>query len=461
MMADIPALAHLRANHDRIFGKLVEFASIPSVSTDPAHAADIDRAARWVAAEVAAAGPFTVRTLPTAGNPVVYGEWLGAPGKPTVLVYGHYDVQPPDPLEKWHSPPWTPTVRDGRLYARGVSDDKGPMLIPITVAEAFFAVAGALPVNVKFMFEGEEEIGSRHLDAFIREHKELLAADVVVSADGAMWRIDEPSLTVASRGLCGLELTLTAASKDLHSGRHGGGVANPLHAMAQLVASLHRPDGRIAVDGFYDTVRELSAEERAAIAALPFDEAAYLAQIGAPAAFGEPGYTTLERQWTRPTLEVNGMWGGYQGPGQKTVIPSEAHAKITCRLVPDQDPREVVALITRHLEAHVPPGTRLSVSPGDHGTRAGHIAPDHFALAAADAALHAVYGVRPLVVRMGGTVPISELFQRHMGLDTVFFSFSTADEDFHAPNEFFRVHRLHEGLEAWARYWEILGEASA
>ena len=274
-----------------------------------------------------------------------------------------------------------------------------------------------------------------------------------------MWRIDEPSLTVASRGLCGLALTLTAATKDLHSGRHGGGVANPLHGMARLIASLHEPDGRVAVAGFYDDVRELTGAERAAIAALPYDERAYLAQVGAPAAFGEPGYTTLERQWTRPTLEVNGLWGGYQGPGQKTVIPTEAYAKITCRLVPDQDPEVVASRVARHLEAHVPPGTRLVVAVSDHGSRAAHIAGDHFALQAADSALHATYGVRPLIVRMGGTVPIAELFQRHMGLDTVFFSFSTADEDFHAPNEFFRVHRLHEGLEAWARYWTILGEA--
>jgi len=458
-MAIEHVLSALKANHDRILTELVEFAAIPSVSTDPAHASDMAAAARWVATALASAGPITVREIATPGNPVVYGEWLGAPGKLTVLVYGHYDVQPADPLEKWHSAPFTPTVRDGRLYARGVSDDKGPMLIPIKVAESFFAVAGGLPINVKFMFEGEEEIGSRHLEAFIEQHKELLAADVVLSADGAMWRIDEPSLTVSSRGLAGLELVLTGASKDLHSGRHGGGVANPLHAMARLIATLHEPNGRVAVTGFYDRVRELTAAERAAIAALPFDERTYLAQVGAPSAVGEPGYTTLERQWTRPTIEVNGMWGGYEGPGQKTVIPSEAHAKITCRLVSDQDPDDVVALVTRHLEAHVPPGTRLSVAPADHGARPAHIAADHFALKAADVALHAVYGVRPLIVRMGGTVPISELFQRHMGLDTVFFSFSTADEDYHAPNEFFRVHRLHEGLEAWARYWDILGEA--
>jgi acetylornithine deacetylase/succinyl-diaminopimelate desuccinylase-like protein len=450
-------LAALAAAHDRILAELVAFASIPSVSTDPAHAADIRAAAGFVADALTAAGPFAVRTIATAGNPVVYAEWLGAAARPTVLVYGHYDVQPPDPLGKWVSPPFTPTVRDGRLHARGASDDKGPMLIPIKVAAAYFATTAALPVNLKCLFEGEEEIGSPSLEAFIAQHRDLLAADVVVSADGAMWRINEPSLTVASRGLVGLEFTLGGATRDLHSGRHGGGVANPLHAMARLVASLHDDDGRVAVSGFYDRVRALTPTERAAITALPFDEGAYLAQVGAPAVFGEAGYGTLERQWTRPTLEVNGMWGGYEGPGRKTVIPSEAHAKVTCRLVPDQEPDEVRDLVVRHLEAHVPPGTRLAIVPGEHGARPASIAADHPALRAADAALQAVYGASPLVVRMGGTIPVAELFKRHLGLDTVFFSFSTADEDFHAPNEFFRIHRLHEGLEAWARYWAILG----
>ncbi|HEY3287498.1 MAG TPA: dipeptidase [Gemmatimonadaceae bacterium] len=448
-------LAHLQANHQRIFDELVAFASIPSVSTDPAHAADMTAAAEWVKRTLSAAGPITVRVMPTPRNPVIYGEWLGAPGKPTVLVYGHYDVQPPDPLEKWTTPPFTPTLRDGKLFARGVSDDKGPMLIPIKVAEAFFA-AGAPPLNLKFLFEGEEEIGSPSLEPFIAANLGLLKADLVLSADGAMWRPTEPSLTVASRGLAGLNFTLTAATKDLHSGRHGGSVANPLHAMAQLVASLHHPDGRIAVDGFYDAVRALSAAERAAIAAIPFDDAEYLAQVGAPLGYGEPGYTLLERQWTRPTLEVNGMWGGYEGPGQKTVIPCEAHAKITCRLVPDQDPDAIVACLIRHLQSRVPPGTRLLVTPGDHGTPAAHIATDHPALKAAASALHAVYGSTPLIVRMGATVPIMELFKRLMGIDTVYFSFSTSDEDYHAPNEFFRVRRLHEGLEAWARCWDLL-----
>ncbi len=450
-------LERLEKGHDRILAELVEFASIPSVSTDPAHAEDVHAAAAWVAAKLADAGPFTVRTMPTPGSSIVYAEWLGAPGAPTALIYGHYDVQPADPVDLWQSPPFSPTLRDGRLYARGASDDKGPLLIPIKVAEAFFAVQGRLPINVKFLIEGEEEIGSRHLEPFVAQHRDLLAADVVISADGAMWRIDEPSLTIANRGLAGLELTLRGPAKDLHSGRHGGSVANPLHAMARLISSLYQPDGRVAVAGFYDRVRELSPAERAEIAGLPFDETVYLAQVGANAAVGEPGYSTLERQWTRPTLEVNGMWGGYQGPGQKTVVPSEAHAKITCRLVPDQDPDEVVALVTRHLERHVPLGTTLSIRPGDHGVRSAHIARDHPVLKVAEAALEEVYGVQPLVVRMGGTVPIAEIFQRVMGLDTVYFSFSTGDEDFHAPNEFFRVDRLHEGLAAWARLWERLG----
>ena len=457
-MTDLaPVLARLEAGHDRILAELIEFARIPSVSTDPAHVADVRAAAAWVAAKLAAAGPFAVRTIPTPGASVVFAEWLGAPGAPTVVIYGHYDVQPEDPADKWRSPPFEPTLRDGRLYARGVSDDKGPMLIPIKVAEAFFQARGRLPVNVKFLLEGEEETGSPNLEPFVAQHRELLAADVMISADGAMWRIDEPSLVTGNRGLVALELLLTGPAKDLHSGRHGGSVANPLHAMARLIASLHQPDGRVAVAGFYDGIRELSAAERAELARLPFEEGAYLAQVGAAAAVGEPGYTTLERQWTRPTLEVNGMWGGYEGPGTKTIVPGEAHAKLTCRLVPDQDPDAVVALVTTHLERHVPPGTRLTMLPGGRGARAASIARDHPVLRAAEAALEETYGVKPLIVRMGGTIPVAEIFQRLLRQDTVYFSFSTGDEDFHSPNEFFRVHRLHEGLAAWARLLERLG----
>lgn len=457
-MSDLaPVLARLEAGHGRILAELEEFARIPSVSTDPGRVADLAAAAAWVATTLQEAGPFTVRTMATPGAPVIYAEWLGAPGAPTALIYGHYDVQPEDPIEKWDSPPFCPTLRDGRLYARGVSDDKGPMLIPIKVAEAFFTERRRLPLNVKFLIEGEEEVGSKHLEGFVAEHRELLKADAVISADGAMWRIDEPSLTVASRGLAALELTLTGPAKDLHSGRHGGSVPNPLHALARLIASLHDAQGRVAVPGFYDRVRDLPAAERAEIAALRFDEGAYLAQVGAAAPMGEPGYSTLERQWIRPALEVNGMWGGYQGPGSKTVVPSQAHAKLTCRLVPDQDPDEILGLVVRHLESHVPPGTRLTIAPGTHGARPSHTSRDHPVLRAAERALEETFRARPIVVRMGGTLPVAEMFQRLLGLETVYFSFSTGDEDFHAPNEFFRVERLHQGLAAWARLWERLG----
>jgi acetylornithine deacetylase/succinyl-diaminopimelate desuccinylase-like protein len=334
------------------------------------------------------------------------------------------------------------------------------MLIPLEVAQAFFVTRGALPLNVKFLFEGEEEIGSRNLEPFLRTNRELLRADSVLSADGAMWRSDEPSVTIASRGVSGLEFTLRAASRSLHSGRYGGSIANALHAMAEIVASLHTPDGRIAVAGFYDDVVTLTEDERRELRELPFDEARYLAETGAPATFGEPGYGTLERQWIRPTLEVNGMWGGYQGQGSQTVTPNEAHAKLSCRLVPDQDPDRIRALVVRHLETHLPAGVTLAVGGERHAARPYRIPSGHPGLVTAERVLEQVYEKKALRVRMGSTLPVSELFKRLLGVDTVFFSFSTADEDFHSPNEFFRVHRLHEGLEAWARYWETYAQRS-
>lgn len=452
------SLEYLAAHHERSLEELVEFARIPSVSTDTRYRAEMARAADWVATHLREAGPLEVRSIQTAGNPVVYGEWLGAPGAPTVLVYGHYDVQPPDPIERWQSDPFQPEVREGRLYGRGVSDNKGPMLIPIKVAQAFFAATGALPLNVKFAFEGEEEIGSRNLEPFLATNKALLRADSVLSADGAMWRSDEPSITVGCRGVVALEFSIKAANRSLHSGRYGGSIANALHAMAELVAGLHAADGRIAIEGFYDDVVPLPQEERRAIADLPFDEKRFLAEVGAPAPFGEPGYSTLERQWTRPTLEVNGMWGGYQGQGSQTATPNEAHAKISCRLVPDQHPDETRSLIVRHLEKHLPRGVTLSVGGERHAAMPYRIPDDHPGLLTAERVLEQVYGKKALRVRMGSTLPVSELFKRLLGIDTVFFSFSTADEDFHSPNEFFRVRRLHEGLEAWARYWETYAE---
>ena len=370
-------------------------------------------------------------------------------------------MQPPDPLEKWQSAPFKPEVRlehgEERLYARGVSDDKGPMLIPILVAEAFAQTSGKPPINLKFLLEGEEEVGSQHLEEVVKAHADRLEADFVLSADGAMWRAGVSSLNISSRGLVSLEFTLTGASKDLHSGRHGGAIQNPLSAMARLISSLHDANGRVAVEGFYDSVTELSAAELEAIKAIPFDDAAYLESIGARQPFGEPGYSTLERQWTRPTLELNGMWGGYTGPGGKTVLPSEAHAKISCRLVPNQDPNDVLALVIKHLEQHCPSGIKLEVRTDSHGAFPYAIPSGHLGLEIARRVLREVDGQEPLEARMGGTLPIADTFNQLLKLEMVFFSFSTGDEDFHAPNEFFRLERFRKGLEAWARYFTILG----
>jgi len=318
---------------------------------------------------------------------------------------------------------------------------------------------GRLPINVKLVIEGEEEQGSAHLGEFVRAHAKELAADFVLSADGAMWRPDEPSVTVANRGICALEFAITGAGKDLHSGRHGGGVANPLHAISRLVASLHDDQGRIAVKGFYDDVRPPGNAARAALAELPFSEERYFAAIGAPGGAGETGYSLLERQWLRPTLELNGLWGGYEGPGTKTVIPSLARAKITCRLVPDQEPKAVTAAIARHLREHCLPGVTLEIHSDDgHGSKAYAVPEDHPGLLLAERVLKEVYGKPSLRVRMGATIPIGLIFREALGAETVFFSFSTADEDYHAPNEFFRLQRLTDGLKAWIRYWELLGQ---
>jgi acetylornithine deacetylase/succinyl-diaminopimelate desuccinylase-like protein len=450
-------LNYLHENRERILAELVDFASIPSVSTDPAYAEGMKQGAAWVAQCMRTAGLRDVRVEPTQGHAIVTGSWLGAPSAPTILIYGHYDVQPPDPLERWHSPPFAPEVRNQRLYARGVSDDKGPMLIPLKVVEAFMATAGRLPINVKFAIEGEEECGSAHLEEFVRAHAARLKADFVLSADGAMWRPNEPSITVASRGIATFEFALFGAAKDLHSGRHGGAIANPLQAMARLAASLHAENGRVAVKGFYDHVREPTPGTRDMIAALPFEERAYLDSIGVASGWGESGFGLLERQWLRPTLEFNGMWGGYQGPGTKTVIPSEAHAKISCRLVDDQEPEEIIRLVGAHLERHCPSGVRLELKPG-HGSRAYEIPASHPGLDLAERVLQEVYGQPAIRVRMGATVPIGLIFRQAITAETVFFSFSTADEDYHAPNEFFRLQRLDDGLKAWARYWRLLAE---
>ncbi len=435
----------------RYLRELTEFLRIPSISADPARKPELQQAAEWVAAQLAFANG---RVVETDGHPVVLGEWLGAPGAPTILVYGHYDVQPPGDETEWESPPFSPTVRDGRIYARGATDDKGPMLVPLKVAEAYLDSAGALPLNVRFLFEGEEEIGSPSLAGVLRAHGGELEADLVVSADGAMWRSSEPSIAIAAKGLVAFDLVVTGPATDLHSGRHGGAVQNPLHALAELLAGLHERDGSVAVAGFYDGVLPLAAADREALARVPFDEEAYRAEVGVPALHGEPGFSVLERLWARPTLEVNGLEGG----GSFTVIPRRARAHVTCRLVPDQDPAAVLASISSHVRARRPPGVEVAVDGMPGAVAAYAIPADHPAVAAAAKALAAVYpDEEALLVRIGGTLPAAALFEQILGLKTLLFSFSTADEQLHAPNEFFRLSRLDEGLRAWAELWRLLG----
>src|SRR5262245_112373 len=390
---------------ERYVAELTELLAIPSISSDPAKRGAMGEAADWIAAQLAFADG---RVIETPGHPIVVGEWLGAPEAPTILVYGHYDVQPPGDERVWTTPPFEPTVRDGRIYARGATDDKGPMFVPLKVAEAFVAEAGALPLNVRFFFEGEEEIGSPSLPGFLREHPDEVDADLVVSADGAMWRATEPSVTVAAKGVLALEIVVTGPAADLHSGRHGGAVENPLHALGRIVSGLHAPGGGVAVPGFYDGVAPLSTADREALARIPFDESTYRAEVGVPALHGEPGYTTLERLWSRPTLDVNSIEGG----GRFTVIPRTARAYVTCRLVPDQDPDAVVEAISRHVLASSPPGVEVAVEGLPGGVPAYAIPADHPAVAAASRALRTVYpGSEPLLVRMGGSLPAAALFE--------------------------------------------------
>jgi acetylornithine deacetylase/succinyl-diaminopimelate desuccinylase-like protein len=433
--------------------ELAEFIAIPSNSRD-ADAGAMAAAAHWLASRLDFASG---RVVPTGGHPLVLAEWLGKPGAPTILVYGHFDVQPTGSLDEWLSPPYELTEHDDPVLGhiirgRGTTDDKGPVYIVLKTAQAFMAQEGGLPLNVKFLFEGEEEITSPRLPAFIAEHAAELAADLVISADGGMWRASEQSVSVGSKGLAALTITVEGASTDLHSGRYGGTVANPLHVLAEIVTSLHRPDGAIAVDGFYDGIPELTAARRQELAAIDFSEDGYLAAIGLSEAYGEPGFSTLERQWERPTLEVNGISGG----GKYTVIPHVATAEVTCRLVPGQDPDAVTAAITAHVAAQPARGAAVTVT-ADSGVPAYTIPADHPAIGAAVAALKSVYpDQQVLLAKVAGTLPATAMFERLLGTKTLFFSFATADEMAHAPNEFLRVRRLREGMRAWEQLWRLL-----
>jgi len=452
------AKAFLLAQRERYVRELQEFVSIPSIGALPENAGDVQRAADWVVARMSAAGLDGARVMPTAGHPAVYAEWLHAPGKPTVLIYGHFDVQPVDPLDQWTTPPFEPSIRAGRIYGRGASDDKGSMLAAILAIEAMLRTARMLPLNVKCFFEGQEEIGSPQTPDLVSDHRPLLQCDLVLNADGSQWSETEPALLVGLRGICGIEIDVLGPATDLHSGLYGGAVQNPLHALAELIASMHTADGRVAVQGFYDDVAALTPVEREQIAKVPLDEQAYKTRIGVDELYGEAGYSTLEREWVRPTLEVNGMWGGFQGEGTKTVLPCEAHAKITCRLVPHQQPAQILELLQAHMRQHAPRGVRVAARPSPAMARPYEVPADCPGNRAARAVLTELYGREPYYARMGGSVPICEVFQHYLGVHVISFGFSLDDEQFHAPNEFFRLSSFSRAQEAYVAMLYALGE---
>jgi acetylornithine deacetylase/succinyl-diaminopimelate desuccinylase-like protein len=449
--------SYLDANQDRFLSELLDFLRIPSVSALPAHAADVQRAAEWVAARVAAAGLENTRILPTGGHPVVYADWLHAPGKPTVLIYGHFDVQPVDPVDLWTHPPFEPHVEGGRVYARGASDDKGNMLVPILALEAMLKSDGRLPVNIKVFFEGQEEIGSPQIGDFLPQHKDLFACDMVLSADGGQYSETEPEILVALRGGCGVQIDVRAAKMDLHSGLFGGVVMNPIHALVMILDSMRAKDGLITVEGFYDDVLELTPEDRERIAAVPFNLAAVQADVGFTETYSEAGFTPREANWARPTLEVNGIWGGFQGEGVKTVLPAEAHAKITCRLVANQDPEQIVRALAAHVERNTPPGVTATVTPLGFRAYPYLVPADEPGNAAAREVLTELYEREPYYVRSGGSIPVCTLFQRHLGAYTTSFGFGVSDERFHSPDEFYRLASFRKGQTAYCKLLDRLG----
>ncbi len=450
-----PVLSYLKSHHQEHLEELQDFLAIPSISALSQHKPDVLRAAQWLRHRLNAAGFHHATIHETPGNPVVTASSDMKAGRPTVLVYGHYDVQPVDPLESWNHGPFEPTIEDDILYARGSSDDKGQVYMQLIAAEAWVKTGG-LPVNLKFLFEGEEEIGSLHLGDYIRAHQHELSADVAVISDTPMYQDGYPAISYGLRGLASFEVTVRGPYQDLHSGGYGGTVMNPAHALAHLIDSLHDDRGRVSVDGFYDQVDPLSDPERDALSQLPFDPETYCQSLKVPALFGEKGYTVNEQAWARPTLEVNGMWAGFTGEGQKTIIPASAHAKVTCRLVPHQDPTQVLDAIETHLKTHLPPGVQLQVERF-HGAPASITPLDHPAIRAAGAAIEAVYHTKAAFIRMGGSIPVVVDFQEVLHIPTLLLGFALPDENFHAPNEHFHLANFYRGSETVATLWSQLG----
>ena len=477
-MALTAGVAYAKDHGERFVEELKELLRIPSVSTDPERRGEVRRAADFVAAELRRIGMDAVELIETSsdesvvadasgpgkviparvGHPLVYAEWLGAPGKPTVLCYGHYDVQPAEPLDEWKSPPFEPEVRDGNVYARGAVDDKGQMWMHVKALESLFvAGGGALPVNVRVIVEGEEEVGGEGIARFVREHGERLKADVALVSDTEMFAPELPTLCVGLRGMIYTEIEVRGARTDLHSGMYGGAAPNPFVALAQVIAKLKDENGKILIPEFYDKVAKPTDAELQAWKALPFDEEEYReAEVGSVALTGEPGFSVLERTWARPTLEVHGMPGGFTGVGAKTVIPAKAMAKVSMRLVPDMTPAEAFAQYRDFVETIVPPGVTVEVRL-IHSGDAIVVSTDNRFVAAATEAMKAVFGKETVFVRGGGSIPIVGDFVRELGIPTVMMGFGLPDDNLHAPNEKFNLSNFHRGIESIVRWLELVG----
>ena len=449
---------YISSNKERFLAELFDWLRIPSVSADSRHKTDVRKAAEFLKEKFSSAGVDKVEICETKGHPIVYAEKITDPTLPTVLVYGHYDVQPADPLELWESPPFEPVVKDGKIFARGSCDDKGQVYMHVKAFETMFKNK-ALPCNVKFMVEGEEEVGSDNLGTFVKENKSRLKADIILISDTALISLDHPSITTGLRGLSYMEVEVTGPNRDLHSGVYGGAVANPINVLCKMIASLHDENGKISIPGFYDKVASLTEAERKAINQAPFDLEAYQKELGLSAVTGEKGYTTLERTGIRPTLDVNGIWGGYTGEGAKTVLPSKAHAKISMRLVPNQVSAEITDLFTKHFQSIAPEYVTVKVK-AHHGGEPAVTPTNSAAFQAASNAFQEVWGKTPIPTRDGGSIPIVALFKKELGLDTVLMGFGLDSDAIHSPNEHYGVKNFMLGIETIVAFFQHYSKKS-
>lgn len=447
---------YIKANEQRFLDELFELLRLPSVSADSRYKADVRKTAEVVMHRLKEAGADHVELVETKGHPIVFGRKILDPAKPTVLVYGHYDVQPPDPLDLWKTPPFEPTVRDGKIYARGSCDDKGQFYMHIKAFEILMK-HNLLQCNVKFMIEGEEEVGSDNLPGFVKQYRDQLKADAILISDTALISLDQPSITVGLRGLSYVEVEVTSANRDLHSGVYGGAVANPINVLSKMIASLHDENGRVTIPGFYDQVVSLSAAERQDLNAAPFDLNEYKKELGIADVAGEAGYTTLERTGIRPTLDCNGIWGGYTGEGAKTVLPSKAAAKISMRLVPNQTPEQITELFKKHFTAIAPPTVSVKVTP-HHGGYPAVTPTTSKAYRAAEQAFLDVWGKKPIPTRDGGSIPIVALLKNELGLDTVLMGFGLDSDALHSPNESYGIRNFLIGIETIVRFYHHFGK---